>query len=88
MISDHVDLFLGDEMEAEEPSAIGRLGEIAVPTLVVLGDRDVEAITTIGALLGQGIPGARTVTLKGADHILPLRVPEALSALLAEHLPR
>lgn len=77
---------LDDEWDVEEPSALPRLGEITVPTLVVLGDRDVDAITAIGDLLAARIPGARRVMLAGADHLLPLRVPDQLAALLAEHL--
>jgi 3-oxoadipate enol-lactonase len=72
--------------EPEEPAAEPRLGEIAAPTLIVLGDRDVESIADIGRRYEQGIPGARLVTLAPADHLLPLRVPDQLHALLLEHL--
>ena len=75
-----------DELEIEEPSAIGRLGEIGAPTLVVLGDSDVEPITDIGRILTEGIPGARCETLPRADHMLPLRVPEELTRLLLAHM--
>jgi pimeloyl-ACP methyl ester carboxylesterase len=85
-VLDQADLYLAEEMEMEEPDAIPRLGEIGVPTLVVLGDSDVAAITDIGNLLAERIPGARRVVLAGADHILPLRVPERLHELLVEHL--
>lgn len=54
----------------------------------MLGDRDVAQITEIGHLLGNHIPGARLVTFAGADHLLPLRVPEELDAVLLEHLAR
>jgi 3-oxoadipate enol-lactonase len=86
IILDQAEQFMRDEQETEEPSAIGRLGEIGVPTLVVLGDRDVDAITDIGNLLATGIPGARTETIDGADHMLPLRRPDRLVELLLEHL--
>jgi pimeloyl-ACP methyl ester carboxylesterase len=87
VLLDQADWFLADEDdEIEEPPAEPRLGEIAVPTLVVLGDRDVDAITDIGQRYARGIPGARLVTLTPADHLLPLRVPDELHALLLEHL--
>jgi hypothetical protein len=54
----------------------------------VLGDRDLEAVKQVGRLLAGTIPAANLVTLTGADHILPLRVPDRLHALLVEHLPR
>jgi 3-oxoadipate enol-lactonase len=86
VLLDQADWFLEDDDEIEEPAAEPRLGEIAVPTLVVLGDRDVDGITDIGQRYARGIPGARLVTLGPADHLLPLRVPDELNALLLEHL--
>jgi pimeloyl-ACP methyl ester carboxylesterase len=86
MIRDALDFLLEDELEADEPSAVPRLGEVAVPTLVVLGADDLGVITDIGDLLAAEIPGARRVMLAGADHILPLRAPDELASLLADHL--
>lgn len=82
IILDQAEHFMSDEQEIEEPSAIGRLGDIAAPTLVVLGDRDVDAITEIGTILANGIPGARSETITGADHMLPLRTPGRLVELI------
>jgi pimeloyl-ACP methyl ester carboxylesterase len=86
IILDQAEHFMRDELEVEEPSALGRLGEITAPTLVVLGDSDVEPITEIGGLLAAGIPGARVETVTGADHMLPLRTPERVTTLVLEHL--
>lgn len=86
IILDQAEQFMRDEMEVEEPAAIGRLGEIEAPTLVVLGDRDVDPITDIGRILATGIPGAHSETLAGADHMLPMRVPQELIKLLLPHL--
>jgi pimeloyl-ACP methyl ester carboxylesterase len=90
VVLDQADWFMGDdeegEGEIEEPAAEPRLGEIGVPTLIVLGDRDVESIADIGRRYEHGIRGARLVTLSPADHLLPLRVPDQLHPLLLEHL--
>ena len=86
IVREQAEAFMANEQEIEEPSAIPRLGEITAPTLVVLGDRDLDAVATIGRLLADRIPAARLVTLTGADHILPLRVPDRLHALLVPHL--
>lgn len=90
VVLDQADWFMGDdeegEGEIEEPAAEPRLGEIGVPTLIVLGDRDVEPIADIGRRYEHGIRGARLVTLSPADHLLPLRVPDQLHPLLLEHL--
>jgi pimeloyl-ACP methyl ester carboxylesterase len=86
IILDQAEHFMSDDQEIEEPPALGRLDQISVPTLVVLGDRDVEPITEIGGLLIDGIPGARSQTVDNADHMLPLRQPERLVELLLQHL--
>ena len=88
VVLDQADWFLQDADEVEEPAAEPRLAEIGVPTLVVLGDQDVDAIADIGRRYARGIPGARLVTLAPADHLLPLRVPDELHPLLLEHLDR
>ncbi len=88
IVCEQAEAFMADEQEIEEPSAIPRLGEVTAPTLVVLGDRDIDAVAAIGRLLADRIPDARLVTLTGADHILPLRVPDRLHALLTTHLAR
>jgi len=87
VLLDQAEWFAADtDDEVEEAQAEPRLGEIAVPTLIVLGDRDVPEITDIGQRYQRGIPGARLVTVSPADHLLPLRVPEQLNPLLLEHL--
>ncbi len=86
MMMDLVGNVLLDDLAVAEPSAVERLGEIGVPTLVVLGDRDLDVITAIGDLLTARIPGARRVLLIGADHLVPLRLPTELAGLLAGHL--
>jgi 3-oxoadipate enol-lactonase len=88
VVREQAEVFMADEMEVAEPSALPRLGEITAPTLVVLGDRDVDAVAGIGRLLSDGIPGATLVTVTGADHILPLRAPDRLHALLVDHFRR
>jgi len=82
IILDQAEQFMRDEQEIEEPSAVPRLEEVGAPTLVVLGDSDVDPITDIGALLANRIPGARSETLAGADHMLPLRTPDRLVELI------
>jgi len=86
IIVDQAESFMRDEMAVDEPAAVDRLGEITAPTLVVLGEADIEAISDIGRRLVAGIDGARSTTLAGADHMLPLRVPDQLVELLLAHL--
>jgi pimeloyl-ACP methyl ester carboxylesterase len=88
IVREQAEALMADDRAAEEPSALPHLAEITAPALVVLGDRDLEAVEQVGRLLAGTIPAATLVTLTGADHILPLRVPDRLHALLIEHLRR
>ncbi len=63
-----------------EKPAVERLGEIVVPTLVVIGDTDHPKIMAIADTLAAKIPGARRVGIPNADHLVPLRAPEAFNA--------
>ena len=69
------------------PAAIGRLGEIAAPTLVILGGQDLPHIAEIAGLLAKGIRGARLVTVPGAGHIVNLDAREAFNRAVDEFLP-
>src|SRR4051812_27102036 len=79
VVLDQADWYLQDDELIGPPAAEPRLGGIAVPTLVVVGDRDVEQVADIGRRYEHGIRGARLVTLTPADHLLPLRVPDQLN---------
>jgi pimeloyl-ACP methyl ester carboxylesterase len=71
------------------PPAIGRLGEIRAPTLVVSGDRDTPGNRANSDALAKAIPGARLVVIPGADHGIPFGWAKELNeALLAFFAPR
>lgn len=74
-----------------EPPAITRLGDIAAPTLAIIGAEDVEDFHTLGGLLARQIPGARQAVLPGAAHMVSLERPAEFNRLvmdfLAEHTP-
>jgi 3-oxoadipate enol-lactonase len=71
-----------------DPPAAGRLGEIRVPTLVVLADQDAPIMQTIGSKLAEGIPGARKDVIVGADHLPNMRKPDEFNRLVLEFLNR
>jgi len=58
-----------------EPPAIGRLSEVQVPTLIVLGEKDAPDIHAIGKLIHEGVAGSRIVTFRDAGHCLPMEKP-------------
>jgi 3-oxoadipate enol-lactonase len=75
-----------DESGEEEldPPAARRLGEIDVPTLVMIAEHDPPYMLRTGDVIARGILGARKVTIQGADHVVHLRRPlEFNAALLA-----
>ena len=58
-----------------DPPAIGRLSSINAPTLVIVGDLDVQGIFEIAGLITRDVKGSRKVTIKGAAHIVNMEKP-------------
>ena len=69
-----------------EPPASERLGDIAIPALVVVGDEDVEDMMQIADVLAAGIAGARKVTLPDTAHMIPLERPLEFNRILLDFL--
>lgn len=63
-----------------------RLGEITVPTLVLLGEQDLPDFHTIAQVLVDGISGATRVVVPEAGHMLPMEQPEATTQVLLSFL--
>jgi len=79
--------FAGTPAAPERP-AIDRLGEVDVPTLVVIGDHDVSDAKVAAALLVEGIRGAEQVRFADAAHLPSVEHPERFTALLRDWLDR
>jgi pimeloyl-ACP methyl ester carboxylesterase len=79
-----------DESAAEtlDPPAAHRLGEIDVPTLVLIAEHDPPDMLRLGDLIARGIMGARKETVAGADHVVNLRQPERFNELVVPFLER
>ncbi|MFL5680296.1 MAG: alpha/beta fold hydrolase [Chloroflexota bacterium] len=76
-----------DVEEAEpDPPILDRLAEIRVPTLVLLGDRDVDAVGIAANTVVERVPGARLVQWRGVAHVPSLERPAEFIALLEEWL--
>ena len=65
---------------AQEP-LWSRLGELAMPALVVVGERDAK-FRALGERLRDGIPGATLAVVPGAGHTVHLEQPDAFLAVL------
>jgi len=76
-----------DVEEAEiEPAALDRLATIDVPTLVLVGDLDLDAIRLAADRVARDLPGARTLVWKGAAHLPSLERPDEFRGLLEDWL--
>jgi pimeloyl-ACP methyl ester carboxylesterase len=75
----------GPEPEVRWPH-LQPLSTLAVPTLVVVGDRDQPDFQAIARHLASEIPGARLEVVAGAGHLVGVDAPDALNALLLEFL--
>ena len=68
----------------DRPDSAGFLGEISIPTLVAVGERDVLTPPADSEAMAAAIPGARLVTIPGAGHLTPMERPKAVAQALAE----
>jgi 3-oxoadipate enol-lactonase len=79
---------LPDGVEAREPGgapAKERLGELALPTLIVTAAHDPEGFREIGPLVAGAAPNARHVEVD-SDHYLTLREPELVASIIRDFL--
>jgi 3-oxoadipate enol-lactonase len=74
--------------KAVSPPAVGRLGAIRAPTLVLVGERDLPDFQRMSERLERDIPGARRASIAGAGHMANMESPDAVNKLLAEFLNR
>jgi 3-oxoadipate enol-lactonase len=69
-----------------DPPASVRLGEIGVPTLILVGDEDVEDFRLIADRLAAEIAGARKLVIPDAAHVLALEKPDEFNRALLDFL--
>lgn len=77
-----------EELQPEplEPPAFARLGEIRVPTLVMLGGLDETVTTDMMNLLAERVAGARQVVFPDTAHMLNMEQPERFNAVVLDFL--
>jgi len=69
-----------------EPRTWQRLSQIRVPTLLIIGDRDVPAQILMVDNIHTHIPGSKKVLIQGADHIVNMSKPNEFNRTLLEFL--
>jgi 3-oxoadipate enol-lactonase len=77
-----------DDIEKREldPAALDRLAEIRVPTLVLVGSIDLEAVHEAARRVADGIAGARLVNWPDTAHVPSMERPDDFLALLRDWL--
>ena len=75
-----------DPHQESGPPLIDALPDVAVPTLVAVGERDVPCFREMSAVLARRLPGARQEVIAGAGHMVNLEQPAAVNALLGGFL--
>ena len=76
----------GQEKPPLDPPAAARLGELSLPTLVVTGDRDLEFVHAAAAYMAARIPGAQTVVVPDAAHMLNMEHPAEFNRIVLDFL--
>jgi pimeloyl-ACP methyl ester carboxylesterase len=71
-----------------DPPAAGRLGSITAPTLLVLGEEDVDLVRETVDYIAQQVPGAEVLSLPDAAHLLPLERPAEFNLAVLNFLKR
>lgn len=68
-----------DAQQSISPAAIGRLGEIDVPVLVIVGARDMSDFLSIAKVMERDIPNARLAVLEDVGHMSNMEDPGAFN---------
>jgi 3-oxoadipate enol-lactonase len=68
------------------PPALGRLDEIRVPTLVIVGDKDATDQLQIADMIEHRIPGSRKIVFPGAGHLVNMEFPDLFNQRVLEFL--
>ncbi|MCB0189615.1 MAG: alpha/beta fold hydrolase, partial [Caldilineaceae bacterium] len=74
------------ELQPLTPPALQRLGEIHVPTWVVVGDLDMPDILAIAEILVGGIATAERTVMPGVAHMANMERPTAFNRLAQDFL--
>lgn len=69
-----------------EAGALDRLGEIEVPTLVIVGELDMSDIRGIADAIVDNVAGARQVVVPKVAHMVNMEAPDAFNDLLVGFL--
>jgi 3-oxoadipate enol-lactonase len=74
------------ELELPVKPALPRLGEIRIPTMLLVGDADIPDVHAHAGAIEAGVPRARRVVINDAGHLMYLERPTEFSRIVIEFL--
>jgi 3-oxoadipate enol-lactonase len=76
------------DMEEPDPPVFDHLGEISVPTSLLVGDADYPPVIEANVQAAARIPGCELTVVRGMDHLPPLREPDLVLGTIRSTLSR
>ena len=76
------------DMQQQDPPVYGRLGEISVPTSLLVGDADYPPLIQANREAAARIGGCELTVVSGMDHLPPLREPGLVLRTITNTLAR
>jgi 3-oxoadipate enol-lactonase len=71
-----------------EPPAVQRLDTITVPTLAIVGERDVLDFHRVADIMVERIPGAKKIMMPGVGHMANMEDPERFNEIVLGFLAK
>jgi pimeloyl-ACP methyl ester carboxylesterase len=88
MLKTRPSVLAGDFQACDRFDLSGRLEEVQVPTLVLVGNEDKMTPERFSEELAADIPGAALEVIQGAGHMLPLEQPDRTAQVVRDFLAR
>jgi pimeloyl-ACP methyl ester carboxylesterase len=85
LLANPQDMTHSDQVLEPKP-ALGRLSEIRVPTLVLVGDADIADVHAHAGAIEVGIPRARRIVIGGVGHLMYLEKPDVFTRTVMSFL--
>jgi pimeloyl-ACP methyl ester carboxylesterase len=73
------------EFHQEDQPAFGRLQEIRVPSVIMVGDKDRPPLIESNEEAARRIPGCKLIRMPGVDHYPTVRVPQLVADTIDAH---
>lgn len=74
-----------EKLEKEGEPVYDRLGELSVPTVLLIGDKDDPGLIASNEAAARRIPGCELIRMPGVDHYPTVRVPRLVAETILRH---